>query len=43
MNRIKIADAIAYLQPIADSAIVNNYKNALETVIEAAEKQIPQK
>lgn len=43
MNRIKIADAIAYLRPIADSAHVANYKTALTTVIEAAKKQIPYK
>ena len=43
MNIVNIADAIAYLRPIADSAHVANYKTALTTVIEAAEKQIPQK
>lgn len=43
MNIVNIKDAIAYLRPIADSAHVANYKTALETVIEAAKKEIPQK
>lgn len=37
-----IANAIEYLQPIADSSHIKNYKDAINTVIEAAKKQIPQ-
>lgn len=40
---MNIANAIEYLQPIADSSHIKNYKDAINTVIEAAKKEIPQK
>lgn len=39
---MKLEDAIAYLRPIADSAHIKNYRDAIHTVVDAARKQIPQ-